>query len=514
MNRFIQAPFHCIIPFLFFSFGLSAFEGDLGALRKEIGALREELNRSNRAPQATVLVDEALHNKFGPNARVTTRQGRLRIGGLVQVWFHAIQNDQVGWEDTNQILQAIPAGFGSNEVGDNDTFRVRRAQLSFTLDIHENIRAHLMIDPARAADSFPDAPSNQGISTVPGFSGEGCCRPVTFPDVPTVSRSSMVRNGSSSPNRLLEDAYIEYHGFVPHHDFKVGQFQRRLGMEGRRNDAALDFVDRSMVTKIARIRDFGIQVRGTWFDGRLQYWVGGFNGSGTAFQSHANRSDTNDQKDVVASIQGRPVWGDELWGNLELGYSLMYGRGGEAAGHGPTTNPVDGLNRRSTVHVLQYAYAHYAPGGPVRGWWIKGEYGQYRDRFFPGEVATGLVAGTQTLDPAPFHMAGWYVSSGYHLGKSRWADDLKPEFRKLEVAFRYEVFENLVFHDLDQVIREQDFFKTQVYTAGLNYYVKGQNVKLQVNYNWVLEEDHVDVGLRQVREVRNNSLIVALQVSF
>jgi hypothetical protein len=60
-------------------------------------------------------------------------------------------------------------------------------------------------------------------------------------------------------------------------------------------------------------------------------------------------------------------------------------------------------------------------------------------------------------------------------------------------------------------------FKTSIYTAGLNYYIKGHNAKIQVNYNWVCEPDgdHDGTGAggyRLIREVNNDNLVVNFQV--
>lgn len=494
---------------------------DFASLKKEVAELRQRLKQTNKVTEEVPIdsVDTALANKYGPNAAVTSRQGKLRIGGLVQVWFYSIQNDRVGWTDADQLAGGPGSRFGSVEVSDNDSFRIRRAQLRFDMDIHENVRAHITIDPAQAACSHPTFGSNLGnnfsgtgsISTQSGFCGCGSLGTIPTVDTP---RDEIVRGGLGNAERLLRDAWINYHGVVPHHDFTVGQFRRRLGEEGWRDDGLLDFAERAMITQLVVERDIGIQMHGTWLDDRVQYWVGAFNGSGTAFQQRANRSDTNDEKDIVASVQVRPVWKNETWGDLELGYSYMGGWGGEAGGHWQGAFPVDGLDRRRTWHSMQYAWASYHPGGPVRGWWIRGEWGRYTDRFARNEISTGLAAISITSDPAPMTLQGWFVSSGYKLGDGVWAEDLPSWARKFEVALRYEVMDNLLYHDLDNLPRELDIFKTQIFTAGVNYYFAGHKAKLQLNYNWVVEEDRVDNDIRQVREVRNDNLILSLQVAF
>jgi hypothetical protein len=100
------------------------------------------------------------------------------------------------------------------------------------------------------------------------------------------------------------------------------------------------------------------------------------------------------------------------------------------------------------------------------------------------------------------------------LSESIWADKLSGWLKPAEFTFRYDVMQNLVLPDLVNSDRQQDFFKTQVFTAGLNYYIKGNNVKLQFNYNWVLEEDGVDNDRRQLREVKNNNFVFNFQVGW
>lgn len=467
--------------------------------------------------------EDRTENRYGPNAEVRTREGRLRIGGLVQVWFYSIQNDNLRVFDPRPFEGDFPATqplgqafFGSNEVNDNDGFALRRAQLRFSIDIHENVSAHVTIDPAREATSLPSFPTNQSDL----FFGDGS---VAFnpglveflPPVPaTVGnlRNPSVQTGSGTANRILQDAFVRYHGVLPHHDVRVGQMRRRLGEEGSRDDEALDFAERAMITQLADQRDLGIQVHGTWWDDRLEYWLGAYDGAGTAFQQRSNRGDDNDEFDLAATVLLRPLWLDETWGSIEVGYSYLYGWGGESGGR---LGGTDGLDRNKTRRQHQYAWGLYKPGGPLRGWWIRGEWGAYRDRFAPLDIN-----GSQQF-PAPIELQGWYVSTGYRLSDSRWGDSLrnggtisKHVLEPMEFTFRYDVMDNLLNPDIINPFRGTDVFKTQAYTAGINYYIKGNKAKLQLNYHWVDEDTDGGRDIRQMREVRNDSVVLSLQVAW
>jgi len=521
-------------------------QAEFDALKTQLDDLKKRERMTTPVGRSDSPADEALERKYGPDAKVTTREGKLTIGGLIQVWYYGIQNDNHGWvEDDAMSPPGATTQFGSNEVADNDSFRVRRAELSFTMDIHPNVTAVIMIDPAREAISFPSI--QQNTSNV--ISGDGVANfnvgAVDTNGDGTISnseqvgnfRNDAVRTGAGSANRMLQDAYITFHNILPRHNVTVGQFKRHLGEEGTRDSGHLDLVERTMITQLADMRDLGFQVHGRWWDDRFQYWLGVFDGAGTAFQQRQNRSDDNDQKDWVASFLVRPVWENPTWGSLEIGASIMHGIGGESGGHFPANQPVDGLNRHNTVHQLTYAWLAYMPGGPVRGWWMRGEWGQYRDRFAPFEPVTGHHV--VTVNPAPFNIDGWSITTGYHLGKSVWKDKLPSWSHGLELVLRYDVMENLFHHDLTlgnssvaavavqggNVNRQLDVAKTQVMTVGFNYYIKGQNAKIQFNYNRVDEasrdqlQDPNQGGLpparpRLVREVANDSFVFNFQVGW
>jgi phosphate-selective porin len=338
--------------------------------------------------------------------------------------------------------------------------------------------------------------------------------------------------GSTIRPQLLQDAYINFHDVVPHHDFTLGQFKPPAGEEAWRNSGQLDFVERAMVTGVNNVRDIGAMVHGSWIDGRVQYWVGLFNGpDGTVLTDPeivegGNRSDDNDAKDIVWRVAVRPVWNVEKWhGRLELGYHRTDGYRGESAGIDRDT-PLNALNSPVTAINRQGAWVWYRPGAAVKGWWLRGEWGSGKDRysyFQQPTFALALGGGTLRagqLNPTPVTAQGWYFGTGYKLSDSVWADGLKSggwlkrALHDIEFAFRYEVYENIATEDLVNPDRHTDQFKTQAYTAGVNYYLKKWDARIQANYIWVDEPGGHGRASHGIREMKNDVLVVSFQVMF
>jgi len=468
---------------------------------------------------------------LGPNAVVTTKAGKLTIGGLLQVWYVSYANDTQGVFGN----PTIGGDVDNNEALDNDTFGIRRAQLCFTMDIHENIEAKILIDPA-AEWAYRILPTqNQGlIKRQPGcnatYAADNGC------ELAGGNSLTTAQTGGGNANRLLQDAYIRFHGLVPHHEFRIGQFRPQIGWEGPLSSAALDFAERSLIGQMNFNYDAGVDVHGFWWgedikDSRFHYWLGGFNAAGNFFGTSgvtSNRGDDNDAKDFVATAMLKPLV-DELWGTIELGYSLQVGVHGESGDKSVDGSAaVSGLGRKETNAIKHAAWASYAPGGPVKGWWLRGEYTWIKDRNPAGAVvdlnANASLAGndgtaTYQAAPNPMNIDGWYFSTGYKLADSVWGDGMNGSVMKfvkpLEFTFRYETMENIWLADDSHADGRTDVFKTQVYTAGFNYYIKGNNAKIQFNYNWVNEsDDDTNQALRGLREVNNNSAVVNFQVSF
>jgi len=390
------------------SWGGEVSREDFDNLKRELEQLRARAIAKQAPPTPTGPIgraDALLDNKYGPNAKVTTKTGRLSISGLLQVWSYSIQNDNVDY---------VADEMQTNELFDNDGYRIRRSEVKLSLDITEDITAVVMIDPTGGdeANTFPGIPSNQGVvgkgyvsggssitlEELEEFIGGGGDDNRYDVDI-AIARAARRRmhEGFVRTNRVLQDAYINYHSpIIPHHDFTIGQFKAPSGEEAYRNSGQLDFVERAMINQFGNQRDLGIMVHGWWWNERFQYWIGGFNTAGSfqnTFASLQNRSDDNDAKDIAWRLQLRPLWRHEKFGSLEIGYARQDGVHGES-GRGyiwdgaQVNTSVDGLSLQETHANRQYAWAWYRPNGPVRGWWIRGEWGSITDRLLPGLSAT------------------------------------------------------------------------------------------------------------------------------
>lgn len=497
-------------------------QAEIDKLKKEIEDLRRRTMTQN-APVGKGSVDKALDSKYGPNSTVSTRNGKLHIGGLVQVWYYSIENDNKGLFDD-------PAGTGiadTNEASDNDSFSIRRAELSFKMDIHENVTSYVMLDFAREVGTRPSFPSNTGYKTAnqlaPGFASANDLAGST-------GAVGGVASGAGGIPNILQDALINFHGVVPHHDFTIGQYLPTFSEEDFGPNSMLDFVERSFIGN-QYAREIGLTIHGSWWDnggggpycgggdnGRFQYWLSAFNGAGNYLQTGGqsqNRADDNDEKDFLGTILVRPVWKQETWGSLELGWSSGVGVHGESSGSDPVGAPINGLNRNQNWAIRHDGWLHYRAGGPVRGLWLKGEWQWQKDRNSPGSVVD-LTAndvngiGFQT-NGKPTETTGFYASLGYKMSESRWADNCNNWLRPFEFLVRYEQFDNVYVADPANAAHT-NIYQTKVFTPGVNYYIKGHNAKIQANYNIVNNPD--GSVTTPFHDVRNNSFVVNFQVMF
>ena len=489
-------------------------------MKAEIEALRKE-----RAPAAKPTAVDKVMDQYGSGAPVTTKVGKLTMGGLMQVWYYGFQRDAQG-------LFSNPANgvADTNAVTDVSGTRIRRMELTFNMDVHENITAFVKIDPAKEAASYPCLTDNQinsgyAFKTVNNVSAQsqtiiGSTKPDGFGSTKMVSN---VQSGAGSTPALLEVAYIKYHGVIPHHDFTVGQFVPYFGEEARRDNGDLDFIERSFLGLLDSRYAAGVAAHGSWWDERFQYWVSAYDGPGDFFGTagnSANRADDNNSKDVGFRGMVRPIWNSEQLGGLELGGGTVFGQHGSSETAFPLSAPEDNLNRTKTWAFNNSAWLNYkvGSGSCVRGLWVRGEYKIVRDRFAPGSIADLDGNGTYAKslftqeNGRPISVQGFYAAMGYRLNDSVFRDSCPSCLKSFEFAGRYQQFQNvLIANPVDS--SSTLAFNTKVLTAGVNYYIKGNFAKIQANYNWVYDPTFNTPNVA-FHNLRNDSFALSFQVAF
>ncbi|MEI6232809.1 MAG: hypothetical protein WCT04_07145 [Planctomycetota bacterium] len=496
-------------------------------LKAQVNALSDKLKileDTSKGPQKSA-ADTALDGKFGPNLNVTTAKGKLQIGGLVQVWYTNFQHDRRGLFDKPFFID------DSNTAGDNDSFRIRRTELRFSIDVHEHVSAFVMIDPAAEAASYPQGavarkslaytapqyPGSQGVGTNGQTVGA-----TLFP-----IQALQLGLRTSAPT-LLQDALINFHSILPHHDITVGQMLNTFNEDNFANSGSLDFVERAYISNSVS-RDMGAVLHGSWWcngngsayqgagdSGRVQYWLGIHNGTGnllgTAGSSY-NRSDDNNNKDFIGTLLLRPLW-DECYGNLEMGYSFRAGHHGNSGmGSLGNNNNFVGANTSSLGHD---GWMKYSAPGCLKGLWVKGEATWLHDRNAPGSVVD-LFSGDFQLgnrsgfggNPEPFSTFGYWGAIGYKFAESPLLGDCKESiWSNFEIAFRFESAPNVYVAKPDPHFTS--VYSSKVYTAGINYYVKGDTAKIQLNYNAVQTPDGPNG--QPFHHTKSDSLALSFQV--
>ena len=229
---------------------------------------------------------------------------------------------------------------------------------------------------------------------------------------------------STSPNqasRILQDAFITL-SYLKNVTVDVGQFKVPLSMEGLHSSAALDTVDRALfMTDRSRGGGLGdVRDIGVMFRGPLTKNFDYQIGFFNGVGENQNDTDKNDQKAII----GRFVFHPTFVKGVQVGMSGAYGNGKKA----------------------------------LRKDRFGGELAFVRDKFtFKSEVMGGVDGDT--------HRLGYYAHFGYRI------------MPKVEGIFRFDGFDpNRRLETASANVTERD------YIVGLNYFIRENRLKLQVNY--------------------------------
>ncbi len=245
----------------------------------------------------------------------------------------------------------------------------------------------------------------------------------------------------------MTDGYITW----KHYDFaniRAGQFKTPFGFEQLWADPRLPTIERSLVNdRLTLNRQLGAQLSGDLLDKHLSYAVGAFNGNGVN-----NSANDNDKF----------LWAERLvitpWRGNMLGGTASWAIGGNAFQSEDTALSLPDLNLDSTPTTADKDNLFT---GKRRGYGVDTqlETGPF---FLWAEYLRNHLEPTDAKPFANFDTDGWYVEAGVFLVP-----------KKLQAVARYETFDPSRRVSGDDVSTD---------TVGLNYYIKGNYLKLQLNY--------------------------------
>lgn len=233
-------------------------------------------------------------------------------------------------------------------------------------------------------------------------------------------------NGNLSANSgyraQLTDAFVRWNKF----DFATvtfGQFKTPYGYEQLLSDTKLPFVERSLPNdRLTLSRQIGLMVSGDIIADRLAYAVGVFNGNNVN-----NGGNDNENFMTVGRLSGTPVKTEKL--------TLALGANAYASD--------DGVNAAAVQRDGRGVDAQLKAGRFDAGAeWLQTDY----------NPAAG----------ASYVSEGWSAQAGYFVVA-----------KKLRAGLRYETY------DPDTAVADDE---SSTWTCGLTWFLKGDDLKLALNY--------------------------------
>jgi phosphate-selective porin OprO/OprP len=257
------------------------------------------------------------------------------------------------------------------------------------------------------------------------------------------------------------DIFVNYHQF-PEANVKVGQWKAPFGLEQLTPDPTLIIIERSLPTgAITPERQVGAQVWGKPFTNiwpaqkdLLTYYAGIFNGNGR----NVTVNDNNNFM-YVGRLELLP-WQGKLLGqksSLKLGADVLNSRDDKGTNISQSLNLL--VNSDGSLSPFTLPGADERTAWSVDAWFNLGPFdliGEYLQEKVNGRTVAGVPPGF-----ADFTTNGFYVTGAYYLIP-----------KKLQAAVRWE--------QLNPGQKGNDGIHS--ITAGLNYYIHGDDIKLMANY--------------------------------
>ena len=244
----------------------------------------------------------------------------------------------------------------------------------------------------------------------------------------------------------ITDAFINWNQFS-FANVKIGQFKTPFGYEQLLPDTKLLTVERSLANdRLTDSRQIGLGVAGNFFAKRLAYSAGMFNGSGVNNSFNDNNNFMYAGRITGVAYQGKLAKQDT---RVAIGVNglTVHDTAISKSGFGLDSTPGGTIDNLFTGNRTSWGVDGQFSWGPVG---LDGEY--LRTCFKPSD----------NIPSSSFEAAGWYVTATCFIVPS-----------KLQALVRYEELDpNL---DLKGDLSHE-------YVFGLNYYIKGDSLKLSANY--------------------------------
>ncbi len=374
---------------------------------------------------------------------------KLKLGGFMQTQIEA--DDLAAFEGRFQS--------GSGEI--KDRFRIRRARINVSGDYAEQFDFKLE----------GEFGLNDTSLTVRDANGRTLA-----------SNSSRTSFGGT-------DLFVNWHRY-PEANIKVGQYKAPFGLEQLTSDTKLFTTERTLATSaLTPERQIGVMLWGQpfatlWPEQKelLTYSAGIFNGTGRNISTNDNNEFMYVGRIEVMALKSK-ILNEEV--GVKLGANAFTSRDDAGNGaSGPLRVGGDGslsnFTLPSAAERTAYGFDASVRFGPFD---FVGEY--LSERFAPRTV-TGLAPGFMK-----FRADGYYLQGSYFI---------LP--KKLQVVTKYESFNPGQFSEDD----------IHSITGGVNYYIKGDDIKLLANYI------HTWSDFRDARPALGQSefdeVIVRLQLMF
>lgn len=249
----------------------------------------------------------------------------------------------------------------------------------------------------------------------------------------------------------LTDGYVNWNK-RPDANIRIGQFKTPFGFEQLFADPRLFAMERSLVNDRLTVgRQLGVQVGGDLLDKRLSYAVGAFNGNGV------NNNFNDDDRFLMAGRLSGVLWQGRL--------------GGESASWALGGNAYSSEDTNIASQPAEFGFESNTFSGERLGTGIDTQLQAGRFDFWAEALRTRWEP-TSRKPSGSFESEGWYAQGSYYLIKDR-----------LQVVLKAETFDPRT---------EAEGDGTGIGTAGVNWYLKSHDLKLQMDYLRVRIEDQDD----------------------